>query len=473
MANDSMGRAPRYPFTRGNPRAEPDMRQREQAPRPSAAPRPASADPLSELARLIGQTDPFGELSRNPPPDRNAGWPAPPQPGYSAGLPPLMPEYRQDVPPPPPYDPYAQQQPGYYPPQPDPYAAQQAQHGHDQYDQQRYAQPPYAAEQGQYGHPADAAYYGDHGRQMPPNQYGYPQQQYAEPYDDERRPRRRSGLITIVAVLGLALVGTAGAYAYRTMFNGGISGPPPLIKADTTPNKIVPAPGSADSAAGKQIYDRVGSNTQDEKIVSREEQPVDVKANARPAYPAAGQLPAVGQWPASPGAAPPSGNVNNPAANQTEPHKVRTVTIRPDSQGNVSPPAATSAAPAPRAAAPAPSAARAPANAPLSLTPQATERVATASSSAGSTASAPTGVGYMVQVSAQKSAAEATSAFKSAQTRYSNLLGSYQVVLRKKEVRGKGTFYGAQVGPFETRDQASGLCDQLKTAGGNCLVEKN
>jgi hypothetical protein len=47
------------------------------------------------------------------------------------------------------------------------------------------------------------------------------------------------------------------------------------------------------------------------------------------------------------------------------------------------------------------------------------------------------------------------------------------VVLRKKEVAGKGTFYGAQVGPFETRDQATGLCDQLKTAGGNCLVEKN
>ena len=107
-------------------------------------------------------------------------------------------------------------------------------------------------------------------------------------------------MITIVAVLGLALVGTAGAYAYRTMFNGGISGPPPLIKADTTPNKIVPAQNSADSAAGKQIYDRVGSNTQDEKILSREEQPVDVKANARPAYPSAGQLPAVGQWPAQP-----------------------------------------------------------------------------------------------------------------------------------------------------------------------------
>ena len=78
----------------------------------------------------------------------------------------------------------------------------------------------------------------------------------------------------------------------------------------------------------------------------------------------------------------------------------------------------------------------------------------------------------MVQVSAQKSQAEANSAFKSAQSKYPNLLGSYQVVLRKKQT-AKGTFYGAQVGPFESQSDASGLCAQLKTAGGNCLVEKN
>jgi cell division septation protein DedD len=79
----------------------------------------------------------------------------------------------------------------------------------------------------------------------------------------------------------------------------------------------------------------------------------------------------------------------------------------------------------------------------------------------------------MVQVSAQKTQAEATSAFKSAQARMPNLLGTYQVVLRKKESRSQGTMYGAQVGPFETKADADGLCAQIKSAGGNCFVEKN
>lgn len=445
------------------------MRRREPAARiPAEPPRSSVNDPLTELARLIGQTDPFGDQAgnhqarnqqaRNQPPQ--------PQPSYSAGLPPLMPEYREEAPPQ--YDRYAQQQGQYAPPQADPYADQ------GPYDHDQYGRPYVATAPAQYGHPVDAPYYGDNGQLMPQDQYAQHAQYAPEQYDyDEPRPGRRSGLITIVVVLGLALVGTVGAYGYRTMFNGGVSGPPPLIRADTTPNKIVPAQNSADSSAGKQIYDRVGSNTQDEKIVSREEQPVDVNANVRPVYPSAGQLPVQGQWPSSPATGQlQTGGQGGVVGGQGEPRKVHTVTIRPDSQGNVAPPPQ---AQRPAAPAPVPAAPRAAANGPLSLTPQASDRVASAGPAPQTTASTsvPAGIGFMVQVSAQKSAADATSAFKTVQSRYSNLLGSYQVVLRKKEVRGKGTFYGAQVGPFETRDQAAGLCEQLKTAGGNCLVEKN
>ncbi len=89
----------------------------------------------------------------------------------------------------------------------------------------------------------------------------------------------------MIAVFCLAVAGTAGAYAYRTMFNGGSSGPPPLIRADSTPNKV-PAAQSGEGA-GKQIYDRFGGDkTQNEKVVSREEQPVDVRAaQPRSAFP--------------------------------------------------------------------------------------------------------------------------------------------------------------------------------------------
>ena len=79
----------------------------------------------------------------------------------------------------------------------------------------------------------------------------------------------------------------------------------------------------------------------------------------------------------------------------------------------------------------------------------------------------------MVQVSAQKTQEEASASFRAMQAKYPNVLGGRQMVLRKKEVAGKGTFYGAQVGPFAARDDAVQLCEQLKSAGGTCMVQRN
>ena len=59
------------------------------------------------------------------------------------------------------------------------------------------------------------------------------------------------------------------------------------------------------------------------------------------------------------------------------------------------------------------------------------------------------------------------------QAKYPSVLGGQQMLIRKKEVAGKGTFYGAQVGPFAERSDAIQLCEQLKSAGGSCIVQKN
>jgi len=83
------------------------------------------------------------------------------------------------------------------------------------------------------------------------------------------------------------------------------------------------------------------------------------------------------------------------------------------------------------------------------------------------------GGGYVVQLSAQKSEGEASAAFRSAQARYPNLLGHRQLIVRRKEIAGKGTFYGAQVGPFASREDANQLCEGLKSAGGTCIVQRN
>jgi cell division septation protein DedD len=85
---------------------------------------------------------------------------------------------------------------------------------------------------------------------------------------------------------------------------------------------------------------------------------------------------------------------------------------------------------------------------------------------------APSGA-YVVQIAANKTQEEASAAFRSAQSRYPGVLGNRKLLIRKKEIAGKGTFYGAQVGPFASRNDAVQVCEDLKSAGGTCIVQRN
>jgi hypothetical protein len=269
------------------------------------------------------------------------------------------------------------------------------------------------------------------------------------------------------------------------MSGGGTAGPPPLIRADGAPNKVAVA---QSDTASKQIYDRFGGDkSQNEKVVSREEQPVDVKpAQARPSFaPSAGNNgSAQPAWPAPAGAnnpPAPTGGAN--AAN--EPRRIKTVPIRADQLASA--PATAEQPPVPSAPPPTQPAARAepkPAvtqrqatsatsassNGPMSLTPQGSTRTAAASPRAAETAASGA---YVVQLAAHKTQDEASAAFRSAQSRYPSILGSQKLLIKRKEVAGHGTFYGAQVGPFASRSDAVSLCESLKSAGGDCIVQRN
>ncbi len=143
------------------------------------------------------------------------------------------------------------------------------------------------------------------------------------------------------------MIGTAGAFGYRALFGSSSpSGPPPVIKADTAPSKIFPAKKkSADAKNGKLIYDRVADRGQDEKLVPREEQPVDMEHKS-----AGVVLPKEQHGMASGSIRPPLGS----GVIGGTPRKVHTIAIRPDGSAMAS--AAPSAPmPAP-AAAPAPAA---------------------------------------------------------------------------------------------------------------------
>jgi cell division septation protein DedD len=81
--------------------------------------------------------------------------------------------------------------------------------------------------------------------------------------------------------------------------------------------------------------------------------------------------------------------------------------------------------------------------------------------------------GYVVQVSAERSDATAQSSFKTLQSRYPHVLGDRSPLIRRVELGKRGVFYRAQIGPFDTVEQAKQLCARLKSAGGHCMVQKN
>jgi hypothetical protein len=339
----------------------------------------------------------------------------------------------------------------------------------------------------------------------------------------------------VAAVIGLAVLGTAGAFAYRSMFGGSmLPSLPPIIKADTGPTKIMPNAGSAQGSASDQAS---GSGTGSaEKLVSREEKPVDVPppvsaaprvVSTIPIFPAPdSQSPGGGAYaapnmsaqvaPAPVQAAPPPANAPAvPLASasppyapvaSTEPKKIHTVAIRPDQTGGmdasampatVPPPPTAAPAPAPVRAAtpprPAPVAAARPApapqavNAPLSILPgQADRPVAppprtrTAlaeptplSPPAAAEAPSAAGGGYAVQLTSQRSEAEAQTAFRALRAKYPTQLGGHEPIVRRADLGTKGVYYRALVGPFASMEQAAGMCSSLKAAGGTCIVQRN
>jgi len=122
-------------------------------------------------------------------------------------------------------------------------------------------------------------------------------------------------------------------------------------------------------------------------------------------------------------------------------------------------------------------------NAPLSIVPGGETapaspprtRVAAAPTPVASTgtAAASAGGGYAVQVTSQRSEAEAQASFRELQAKYPNQLSGRQPIIRRADLGDKGTYYRALVGPFASAEEAAGLCSGLKASGGNCLVQKN
>ena len=83
----------------------------------------------------------------------------------------------------------------------------------------------------------------------------------------------------MMAITGLALVGTAGAFGYREMFRGSVlATPPPIITASNEPNKIAPASSEPQAKnSGNARQDGAVTTGSIENLVSREEQPATIE----------------------------------------------------------------------------------------------------------------------------------------------------------------------------------------------------
>ncbi len=469
-------------------------------------------DPLAELARLIGQNDPFSEFGRDTG-RRAAAAPAAPAQPVAPPPAPSAPMYGSSD--------FARQPYGGAPlsggadlyhvddQTPGQYAGghQTPEYEVPTYEVPGYGAPGYDAS----GFPVSApgAYQQD---SFPPDAH---ERGLDDNYYDDAPPnRRRIGILAIAGVFALAVVGTAGAFGYRAIFgSSSVSGPPPVIKAEVAPSKIVPA--ATGNTQSSKTTERVNDRAQGERLVSREEQPVAVTTTGN-VFPPQGQNSAT-----LPGIGPPLGS----GVVGSDPKRIRTISIKPDQPSEalpapqaepapVAPPRVVSTsrqAPAPtptpaparsngppqsiaeavaepepvrapppratppaRAEAPPQHAAPAPANAPLSLNPNAAPaRSAAPQRTAAAAAPAAVTGNYAVQVSAQRSEEEAQAAFRSLQGKFPGQLGNRPSFIKRVDLGEKGIYFRAMVGPFADSSQASALCSSLKAAGGSCLIQKN
>jgi hypothetical protein len=348
--------------------------------------------------------------------------------------------------------------------------------------------------------------------------------------DEEAPPARRSGTIVIVAVLGLAVLGTAGALGYRAMFGGSvIPSLPPIIKPGDSPIKIVPQHDAQAGGATNQA-DADAKDTTDQ-LVNHEEQPVNIQSanpvprvvttipvisnapdaplpDSQPTAAASGPAPdapavpppGVGEanGPAQPFGPPPE-QLSGPAAGPPEAKTVHTVSILPQSNPAADQAAPPVSAPPVRVHQPAVRPNRLPAEhtasaGPLSIVPgqddaapqAAPPRPRSTTTGAhgpmalnGATGALPEGApersggGFAVQVTSQRSETEAQAAFHSLQAKYPQQLGDRHAFVRSVDLGAKGVYYRALIGPFASGADAVSLCSSLKAAGGSCLIQRN
>lgn len=369
------------------------------------------------------------------------------------------------------------------------------------------ADDPYAAEHADLQTPQPAGYDGEFaGYQMAEPEGGALATQYGEDDGEEAyedvEPRRRSRFTLIAAALvGAIGIGGGLAFGYKTLMGHGPGGTPPLVKSEASPSKMRPA-----EPGGKQF-----AHT-DSKIMGRLSDTGSVAAASATASDAEGgtrkvQTLVVGRdgsieagaaapitVKSSPSAAAPVVSVPGMTvidgfgatpAGASRPATQRPVVVNPPPAAAPAPPekpaviarAAPVEAPAPASKEPeAKPVASKPAPPPAAERKPVPKKVAAATpTTSAPSASRAGGSGYVAVLASvpasSSSRMEALKQFADMQQKYSGVLQSKIPDVTEANLGAKGTYHRLVIGPPASREQASALCSQLKSAGySGCWV---
>jgi SPOR domain len=261
-----------------------------------------------------------------------------------------------------------------------------------------------------------------------------------EHYQDNEVPRaRRHSLSLLMAIFGLALVGTACAIGCRDMFNGlGSPGLQPTIKAINEPNRIALAPSAPQAESSGRQIDPATTGSID-NMVSHQQQPA---MTARSKAARSVSLPRA--------SAPATSRAGQVVPNDAVPR----VAVGADAPDAWQSPGQSNGA-----------------DAPSNQEHLGAARVAYANEDTGAAAPVATS-GYAVQVASERSESGAQAAFRALQAKYPNQLSGRQPIIRRADLGAAGIYYRTLVGPFASAEKAAKMCRELKAAGGDCTIQK-
>lgn len=244
--------------------------------------------------------------------------------------------------------------------------------------------------------------------------------------EDDDAEGSRLPLLIVIALFVLAAFGGVVWLAYTRGVAQGRSDAPRIIAAEPGPAKVA-ADGNAQTTPykGLKIYQQPA--------------PADEEADRQVAAPPVETQPEA-QAPETAVVTPPHPDLTKPAGTAPAPLKVAKPAPPPPPEIRTTTPTTQTA----EATAP-----------PAELTPK-----------------APASGGFVLQIGAYKSQAEADAAWGAYRAKHAATLAGYSESVRRVELGAKGTWYRLRVGSFASKDAAASLCGKLTAEGGACFPAK-